>query len=128
MEHVVSEILTRSNTLPFEPDNIGSWWDRSGHEIDIVMNSQKKISLLAGEIKWTNRQVSMNDVEALLENLKRVDWYNDTRKEYLFIVSRSGFSKRAVKLMELKNILGFGVDDLEGILFRGESPDWEKKN
>ncbi len=124
MERVVSEILSRSDILPFEPDEVGSWWDRQGHEIDVIMYSKKHKTLLAGEVKWSNKRVSLIDVEQLLDNIKLVDWYNNSRKEYAFIISKSGFSKPAKQLMKVKDVLGLELDDLEGILLKARKVGW----
>src|SRR3989338_9239571 len=38
-------------------ENIGSWWDRSGNEIDLVAYNHKSKKILVGEIKWTSAQM-----------------------------------------------------------------------
>jgi len=124
MERVIEEIFSPSDVLPFKPDNFGSWWDRSGHEIDIAVYSKKAKALIAGEVKWSKKPVSLEVVEQLLKNVELIDWYNDSRKEYIFIVSKSGFSARAKQLMKLKNILGIGLSELEGIILQNNVPDW----
>jgi hypothetical protein len=127
MERVVLEMLLQPGILPFSADAFGSWWDRSGHEIDVVMFTKKSKALLAGEVKWTNKPVSLKMVEQLLDNIKLIDWYNDSRQEFVFIVSRSGFSERAKQLMKLKNVLGLGIQELEDIILKNISPKWDKK-
>ncbi len=124
MERVVLELFSVSGILPFEPDALGSWWDRSGNEIDVVMYSKKAKALLAGEVKWTNKPVSLKVVEQLLENIKRVDWYNDTRKENIFIISKSGFSPPAKQLMKLKNMLRLELDKVEEIVLKDKALTW----
>ncbi|MCK5560197.1 MAG: ATP-binding protein [Thermoplasmata archaeon] len=124
MERVVMEILGQSKVLPFAPDEVGGWWDRSGHEIDVVMYSKRTKALLGGEVKWANKPVSLEEVEQLLENIKRVDWYNATRKEYTFIVSKSGFTEPAGQLMGIKNVVGLGLNELEKVLFQNKAPKW----
>jgi AAA+ ATPase superfamily predicted ATPase len=124
MEGVILDILTRSNILPFEPNECGGWWDRQGHEIDVMMYSKKERDILAGEVKWRNRPVSIGDVEHLLDNLKMVDWYNDSRKEFVFIVSKSGFSDSAKQFMKVKNILGFDLNGIEKVLLKRKKIKW----
>lgn len=124
MERVVLELLIHSRILPFMPDEFGGWWDRKGHEIDIMMYSKKERSIVAGEVKWRKRPVSMGDVEQLLDNVKLVDWYNDKRKEFVIIVSKSGFSESAIKLMNIKNILGLDLNGIENILFKRKNIEW----
>ncbi len=125
MERVVLDILYQSNVLPFKQDDIGSWWDRVGHEIDVLGFSKKPKILLAGEVKWSNKQVALKDVEQLLANMGLVDWHNNIRKEYAFIISKSGFSKSARQFMKMKNILGLGIRDLEAILLKSKTLDWK---
>ncbi len=75
-------------------------------------------------LKLTNKQVTLDDVEQLLDDLKLVDWYNDRRKEYLVIVSKSGFTNKAKQLMELKNVVRLGVKELEGIILNDKKMKW----
>ncbi len=75
-------------------------------------------------MKWSNKRVSLQEVERLLENIKRVDWYNASRKEYTFIVSKSGFTEPAEQLMKIKNVLGLGLNELEEVLFQNKAPKW----
>ena len=124
MERVVMEILCQSKVLPFEPDDVGGWWDRSGHEIDVIMYSKRAKALLCGEVKWANKPVSHDEVEQLLENIKIVDWHNASRKVYSFIVSKSGFTESAEQLMKIKNVLGFGFNELEKVLLQNKTLKW----
>jgi AAA+ ATPase superfamily predicted ATPase len=124
MEFVIQEIIKTKRIVPFEPDELGGWWDRSGHEIDVLGYSKKKKIVLAGEVKWTKKQVTLEDVEQLLDNLKLVDWYNDKRKEYLFMISKTGFSNSAKQLMELKNVVGLDVEELEEIILKEQKLRW----
>jgi AAA+ ATPase superfamily predicted ATPase len=124
MEQVIQELIKTPKILPIELDDLGSWWDRSGHEIDVLGYSKKLKTVIAGEVKWNNKQVTVDDVEQLLNNIKMVDWYNDKRKEYMFIFSKSGFTERAEQLMVIKNISRLGVKELEEIIQKNKKIRW----
>ncbi len=124
MEDVIRIILHETGSIPFDPDGSGSWWDRKGHEVDILIHSKKEKALLLGEVKWRNRPAGADVVTGLLENLNRIDWYNSTRIEYAFIVSRNGFTDEAEKLMKEEKVLGITPKDLEGVIMKERSLDW----
>ncbi|UCF07225.1 MAG: ATP-binding protein [Thermoplasmata archaeon] len=124
MERVILELLIPSPILPFEPDEFGGWWDRLGHEIDVLMYSKKERSLVAGEVRWRKKQVSLRDVGHLLDNLRLVDWYNDSRKEFVFIASKSGFSESAEKLMKIKKILGLDLNVIQQLVLGKKKVKW----
>lgn len=108
-EPVVQEVLTFINEgglLPERFTKFGRWWHKE-EQIDVVALNEVKKSILFCECKWQDRV----DAPALLEAMKKkaplVQWHNNERKEYFFIIARS-FSKRTdgvnVTCMDLKEL------------------------
>lgn len=106
-EDVIKELLILYNTreikgLKLNFENIGSWWDRNGNEIDIVAYNLKEKEFLIGEVKWTNKLLDVDVVEELYRKYKFIN-YSGTYK-FLF-VSKGGFTENAIKKMnELKAV------------------------
>ena len=125
MEKVVADLLFERDSFPFEVDQVGSWWDRSGNELDIIFFSKKQRRLGAGEVKWRNRKVGVDVVERMIECIDMVDWYNGKRTQYPFIVSKAGFTDKALNMMDQENIRGFTMDDIRTSLLEERGLDWE---
>jgi len=106
-EEICKELLiaylnkeVKGYVLDFE--NIGSWWNRSGEEIDIVAYNNKSRMILAGEVKWSNGQIDIDVVDDLMGKSKFINF----KGEYKFLfISKNGFTERAIKRMnEIKAI------------------------
>ncbi|MEK6846069.1 MAG: DUF234 domain-containing protein, partial [Nanoarchaeota archaeon] len=64
-EDIIKELLIlylnkKIKEIEINFENIGSWWDRHGHEIDIVAYNEKEKRILVGEVKWANRPVDVD--------------------------------------------------------------------
>jgi AAA+ ATPase superfamily predicted ATPase len=83
--------LARSGGLPFLPEQIGSWWDRSA-EIDIAAVSDTERSIILGECKWSSRPVGVNIWRDLWAKVK--DSFLAERFEHVHYVlfSKRGFT------------------------------------
>ncbi|MCU0798943.1 MAG: ATP-binding protein [Candidatus Thermoplasmatota archaeon] len=126
MENLIRDMVRKGPFLPFEPDLIGPWWDRSGDEIDIVACSKKVPQVAFGEVKWTKGKLSCGDVERFLDRTRKVDWHSRDRTEHPFIVSRSGFTRSAHELMVREMVLGLDLKTLEGLIIRDKVPKWPR--
>lgn len=124
MEKVVVDILFETSSFPFRPDQVGSWWDRSGNEVDILFHNKKEKKIGVGEVKWRRRKVGKKEVKDLLDRIEMIDWHNRTRKEYPFIVSGSGFKKEAIELMRELKVYGFTIKDLRRSVLKKVSLQW----
>ncbi|MEK6921119.1 MAG: DUF234 domain-containing protein [Nanoarchaeota archaeon] len=100
-------------TLDFE--DIGTWWDRTGEEIDIIAYNKKARKILLGEVKWTNEQTDVALVDALLAKAKRISFAGEYK--FLFI-SKNGFTKRCEHRMKEINALYFDLNKLEQMFER----------
>ncbi len=106
-EEVVREIISKEHT------RTGSWWNRQGEEIDIVSIDKKRGSILFGEVKWRSRPVGWNVVDELKRKAKLVQWRCNNRKERYLIVSKSGFTKKCLEIMEKEDIMHWNIKDIE---------------
>ena len=115
-EDIVRELLIKKRI--FEADNIGSWWNRRGDEIDILALNEYRKEILFGEIKWRNRATGWNVVEELIKKKELVHWRNEDRKERFLIVSKSGFTKKCLESMESEGIMHWDLKDIERMMER----------
>ncbi len=113
-EDVVKELLIlyqnkkiKNAEINFE--DIGSWWDRNGNEIDIVAYNKKEKKILVGEVKWTNEPV---DIDVLNELIRKSKFLNFEGKYQYFIASKSGFTERCFNEMKSINALHLDINDI----------------
>ena len=114
-ENICVEFLHRSNEekkLPFVFQNIGSWWNRKGDEIDIVALNDDTKDILIGECKWNNRKMDVDILTKLKDKKSLIKWNLNARTEHYCLFSKSGFSKRLRDAAEDEDILLFALDDL----------------
>ncbi|MCK4458876.1 MAG: restriction endonuclease, partial [Methanosarcinales archaeon] len=74
---------------------IGRWWHKD-KEIDIVALNEKTAEIVFCECKWQNRETGVGVLEDLLDKSKYVRWNDGVRVEQFMVVSRSGFTRKAV--------------------------------
>jgi len=120
-EEICKELLiaclnkeVRGYILDFE--NIGSWWNRSGEEIDIVAYNNKSRKILVGEVKWTNNPADIDIVEDLMRKSRLINFAGEYK--FLFI-SKNGFTDRAVVRMKEINALFLDLKDIEKMFEEG---------
>jgi len=117
-ESIVKELLIcylnkkiKNTEIDFE--NIGSWWDRNGNEIDVVAYNHKAKKVLIGEVKWTSQPLDIEIVEDLVKKSKFINF----KGEYgFFFASKNGFTERAIKKMKEINALHLDLKEI-GELF-----------
>ncbi|MBI1970417.1 DUF234 domain-containing protein, partial [Candidatus Woesearchaeota archaeon] len=101
IQYINKEIY--SYTLDFE--NIGTWWNRTGEEIDIVAYNHKSRKILAGEVKWTGQPMDIDIIDNLMRKSKMINFAGEYK--FLFI-SKSGFTDKAAS--RIKEINGICLD------------------
>ncbi len=113
-EDIIKELFILYNSkeikgfeLNFE--DIGSWWDRSGNEVDIVAYNNKSKKILVGEIKWTTSPLDIEIIEELIRKSRLIKFSGEYK---LLFVSKSGFTEKAIKRMQEINAIHL---DLKGI-------------
>lgn len=96
-EELARETLFSNLQIPFPIKKLGRWWNNN-EEIDIVALGDKDI--IFGECKWSNKKVGLSVLFSLKEKSKKVNWNNNSRKEYFILFSKEGFSEDLIALSE----------------------------
>lgn len=116
-EEIVRELLIlylnkkiKGVELNFE--NIGGWWDRNGHEIDIVAYNEKEKGILVGEVKWTNKPADIDLFWDLTEKSKLINFAG--KYQYL-LVSKSGFTEKCLDKMKETGVLYLDLRDITNL-------------
>jgi hypothetical protein len=109
-EGIIKELFVLYNTkeikgLKLNFENIGSWWDRKGNEIDLLAYNLKEKTFIVGEIKWTNKPMDSDVVEELLRKSKLLGYAGVYK---YFFASKNGFTEKA--LNRLRELGAFHID------------------
>ena len=116
-EEVIKELLILYNTkeikgLRLNFENIGSWWDRNGNEIDVLAYNLKERKFLVGEVKWTNALVGKEVIEELYRKSKLIGYGG----EYQFIfASKRGFTAEALEKMKELKAVSLDLGEIESL-------------
>jgi len=116
-EDIVRELLILSlnkkiKGIEMDFENIGSWWDRNGNEIDIVAYNQKEKKILVGEVKWTNKMSDVGILNTLMERAKLLPF--NGRYQYL-IVSKNGFTEQCLVKMNDLGVLHLNLKEITAL-------------
>ena len=74
-------------------------------EIDIVALNENNNEIIFSECKWQNRETGVGILEDLLNKSKYVRWNDSTRVERFIVVSKSGFTQKAVDYAKAYNFI-----------------------
>ena len=91
--------------------NIGRWWHKD-MEIDIVALNENNNEIIFCECKWQNRETGVGVLEDLPDKSKYVRWNNSTREERFMVVSKSGFTRKAVDYAKAHNFILLTPEDI----------------
>ncbi|MBI3033356.1 AAA family ATPase [Candidatus Woesearchaeota archaeon] len=109
-ELLISYLNKKTNGYTLDFQDIGTWWNRSGEEIDLVAYNNKTRKILVGEVKWTNKLVDAEVLDQLMRKSKMINFNG----EYKFlIISKSGFTDICLKKMKEFNVLYLDLEDIE---------------
>lgn len=101
-ELIISNLNKKIKGIELNFEDIGSWWDRNGNEIDIIAYNEKSKKILLGEVKWTSNKLDLDIVNELLRKSKLINFNGEY--QFLFI-SKSGFTDKAItKIEEIKGV------------------------
>lgn len=119
-EDVVKELFKLYNgskikELEMNFTEIGSWWDRSGNEIDIAIKNKNELVL--GEVKWTNKPMDADVLEELMKKTKFVNYGG--RIKYV-LVSKNGFTQKCMELAQKTGSLLLDLTDIEKLFNSAE--------
>ena len=110
-QYLWNELLDEK--CPVQFSSLGRWWgndpkQKKQTEIDI-MGEQDKNTALFGECKWTNEKVDLGVLETLKERSKLFSYKNT----YLYLFSKSGFTKGCIdKANEMGNVTLVSYEDM----------------
>ena len=116
-EDVIKELFIlyngkKINDCLIKFENIGSWWDRNGNEIDVIGYESKDRTFFGAEVKWTSKPVDIDIIDELMRKIKLVD----LKGEYqLFLISKSGFTANAIRKMKDLNFVYLDLQDVKAL-------------
>ena len=109
-ELLIAYINKKLNGYIIDFENIGSWWNKTGEEIDIVGYNHKTRRILVCEVKWTNNPVDISVVDDLMRKSKFISFTGEYK--FLFI-SKNGFTERALARIKEINAISLNLKDIE---------------
>jgi len=96
--------------LPFEPEGVGSWWDRRG-QVDVVALNRSEQVILLGEAKWLSRPVGVDVLEALRRR-GTLAVPGDGWTVYHALFSRSGFTAELHRRVGEERLMLVSLDEI----------------
>lgn len=93
-------------------NTIGSWWDRSGNEIDIVALNTKEKSILACEVKWKKEKTG---IEVLRELLRKVKMLGFSGSITPVLISKNGFTDECLDEAMRINALTIDIEEMKSL-------------
>ncbi|GFO95990.1 hypothetical protein ig2599ANME_0174 [groundwater metagenome] len=109
--------MNRQELLPFRFKTIGGWWHKD-LEIDIIAINEETKEICFCECKWQSGQTGIDVLKELQNKAKFVEFFNTERKEYYMIISKSGFTKSALRYAAEQKIILLDLKYL-GEIFTG---------
>ncbi|MBX7234114.1 MAG: ATP-binding protein [Caldilineales bacterium] len=98
--------------LPFSPEQVGSYWDRST-QVDVVALDRRERVVLLGEARWTSRPLTVQTLDELRGKAAAV--LPEPGWRYLYaLFSRSGFSEALQQEAERAGVLLVSLETLVG--------------
>lgn len=88
-------------------EDIGSWWDRNGNEIDLVVLNKNE--LILGEVKWTDRPMEASVLDDLMRKTAFIDYRGRIR---YVLVAKNGFTEACKALAAKTNTTLLTLEDL----------------
>jgi len=96
--------------LPFRPEKVGSYWDRTTQVDVVALNWSEKTALL-GEARWTSRPLGTQSLDELRAKraavLPEAGWHI-----HYALFSRSGFSEPLQQQAQAEPLLLVGLNEL----------------
>lgn len=106
-EKIVHEIILEKENrgeFVFEIDGIGKFWDRIGHEIDIVAYNENDKKIFFGECKLSASSINFSLFSNLKSKASYVSWFKGSRKEFYGIVTIGKINPLVKKELERENV------------------------
>ncbi|MBI4656263.1 MAG: ATP-binding protein, partial [Elusimicrobia bacterium] len=102
-EKVCRELTWEFMGKIFDFERVGKWWDKN-QEIDVVALNRQTKEILFGEVKWSEKPIGTNILDELKNKSKTVKYFENGRKEYFILFSKSGFTDDLLKSAKKENI------------------------
>jgi len=110
-EQVCQEILLGLSGKIFRFEKAGKWWLRE-KEIDVIGVNSATREIVFGECKWSSKAVGTNVYEQLKQVSTQVDWFQNQRREFYVLFSKSGFTDNMKKLAQEEEVFLIEQDKL----------------
>jgi len=107
-EEIVKQRLLSEDTrgkFIFEIDGIGKFWDRVGHEIDLVAYNQKEKKVFFGECKISPGKINRKCISDLKTKSAFVPWMKGERKEYYGVITIGKIRPGLKRTFEKENFI-----------------------
>lgn len=122
-ERVARNCVTRAagseiKGVPCNVEQVGSWWNRQGEEIDLLAVGKGEV--WAGEVVWSVHPVGTEDVTGLFRKIPLIE-HAGGRRVLPMIVSRSGVTPSAAEMLRTSGGLWMDLKDMRKI-FETPSP------
>jgi AAA+ ATPase superfamily predicted ATPase len=116
-EDVVRELLIayqgkKLKGIEVNFEEIGSWWDRNGNEIDLVSVNTKEKRILTGEVKWSSHPIGEDVLDGLIRKSKLIG--APGRYEYM-LVSKAGFTETCKKKAQELGATALDIGDIKDL-------------
>ncbi|MGM5483705.1 MAG: DUF234 domain-containing protein [Nanobdellota archaeon] len=117
-EDIIKEFFVLYNgknikNIKLDFDEIGPWWGKNlqgnSEEIDIILKNTKEKQIIACEVKWKNELTGIDIIKNLEKKSTNIPFSGMIK---YILISKSGFTKEAIKYMSSKNMLYLDLNDL----------------
>ncbi len=114
-EDVIKELLIlyqgrKIGNMPINFDEIGSWWNRSSEEIDIVAVNKREKRIIVGEVKWSSHPINEDVLNELVRRSKLI---GTTGSYEYMLVSKAGFTNKCLERAKELGALCLDINDVK---------------
>ncbi|MCK5511082.1 ATP-binding protein [Candidatus Parcubacteria bacterium] len=89
----------------FPIDNIGSFWDKKNHEIDLVAYNEQEKKILFLECKLSPNRIDGRLVKELKEKAEFVKWMKSARKAYFGVCAAGKIKIKTKKALQKSGVI-----------------------
>jgi len=100
-----------AENLPFVPERVGAWWDRS-EEIDVVAINDLEKTVLVGECKWTTKRMGVGVLQDLKRKAQALEVMGRWEKMSYILFSKAGFSDNLLAIAASEGVRLIHAKDL----------------
>ena len=89
----------------FPIDGIGPFWDKRGHEIDLVAYNKEEKKILFLECKLSPNKINAKLVKSLREKAEFVKWMKESRREYFGVCAAGKIKAKTKKELQKLGVI-----------------------